>query len=144
MQKDGTSINGSATAPLLDKEDGPNQSYDNVNNFTESRSYLERTFGEMGEGSIRGSIFTICSIAVGAGALSLPYVVSQLGWVLGGSMLTIAAFTSVWSLNIIVQCANRTQVMDYSKLCAEVLGRPGKIAAQFCQISYLFGACCSF
>lgn len=98
----------------------------------------------MGEGSIRGSIFTICSIAVGAGALSLPFVVAQLGWVLGGSMLTIAAFTSVWSLNIIVQCANRTQVMDYSKLCHEVLGKPGLIAAQICQISYLFGACTSF
>lgn len=73
----------------------------------ETRSFVQRTFGEMGEGSIRGSIFTICSIAIGAGALSIPYVIATLGWALGFAMVSVAALTSVWSLKTIVKMANR-------------------------------------
>jgi hypothetical protein len=126
VNKEGFSLNN--TEPLLDNQHGsPDRSsrFGPDEDFTENRSIVERTFGEMGEGSIRGSIFTICSIAIGAGALSVPYVIATLGWALGGSMVIVASFTSIWSLRTIVSCANIMQVLDYSKLCEAVLGKAG-------------------
>jgi len=38
------------------------------------RSCLNRWFGALTPGSMRGSIFALMSTAIGAGVLSLPYV----------------------------------------------------------------------
>jgi amino acid permease len=60
----------------------------------------------MKEGSVRGSIFTICSIAIGIGILTLPYVIASLGWILGSAMVIMGGLTTTWSLKIIVKLAN--------------------------------------
>ena len=38
------------------------------------RTLFQRSFGAMDQGSMRGSIFTLCSVTVGSGVLALPYV----------------------------------------------------------------------
>ena len=43
------------------------------------------------EGSVRGSVFNLCSATLGAGALALPYAFSRAGWLLGTIMLLIGA-----------------------------------------------------
>lgn len=78
----------------------------NYESNSEDRSLIDRTFGKMGEGSIRGSIFTICSVAIGAGVLSIPYVIASLGWILGTSMVIVGGLATTWSLKTIVQMAN--------------------------------------
>ena len=37
------------------------------------------------EGSVRGSVFNLCSATLGAGALALPFAFSRCGWALGSS-----------------------------------------------------------
>ena len=44
------------------------------------RSLKDRTFSKLGKGSLRGSIFSLSASAVGAGVLSLPYVLKLCGW----------------------------------------------------------------
>jgi len=39
-----------------------------------NRTFVQRAFSPMGEGSQRGSIFTLCSVAIGAGVLALPFI----------------------------------------------------------------------
>ena len=46
-------------------------------------SWGARTFGKIGPGSMRGSIFTLAGTAIGAGALTLPLVLDYLGIVVG-------------------------------------------------------------
>lgn len=41
---------------------------------TRRKTAWQRAFGPMGQGSIRGSIFALCAVAIGSGVLSLPYV----------------------------------------------------------------------
>ena len=43
------------------------------------------------EGSVRGSVFNLCSATLGAGALALPYAFSRAGWLLGCIMLLLGA-----------------------------------------------------
>jgi len=43
-------------------------------NDVKKRSCLNRWFGVLTPGSMRGSIFALMSTAIGAGVLSLPYV----------------------------------------------------------------------
>jgi amino acid permease len=59
---------------------------------------MDRTFGKMNKGSVRGSIMSLVSAAVGGGVLSLPYVFALSGWVLGILMLLIGCFAGIWSM----------------------------------------------
>jgi amino acid permease len=45
----------------------------------------------MAKGSMRGSIFALCSGAIGTGVLSLPYVLKINGWVVGTIMILLGA-----------------------------------------------------
>jgi hypothetical protein len=40
--------------------------------FGSRRTLWKRTFGPMGQGSLRGSIFALCAVAIGSGVLALP------------------------------------------------------------------------
>lgn len=46
----------------------------------------------MDAGSVRGSIMSICNAAIGAGVLSLPYVLALNGWFMGILIIVIGAF----------------------------------------------------
>eukprot|EP00330_Aristerostoma_sp_ATCC50986_P011713 CAMPEP_0114583034 /NCGR_PEP_ID=MMETSP0125-20121206/6862_1 /TAXON_ID=485358 ORGANISM="Aristerostoma sp., Strain ATCC 50986" /NCGR_SAMPLE_ID=MMETSP0125 /ASSEMBLY_ACC=CAM_ASM_000245 /LENGTH=134 /DNA_ID=CAMNT_0001776277 /DNA_START=39 /DNA_END=443 /DNA_ORIENTATION=+ len=61
-------------------------------------SWFDRTFSPIGQGSVRGSIFTLMATALGVGVLSLPYAVSTIGLGLGVAFLVISGIVSAWSL----------------------------------------------
>lgn len=61
------------------------------------RNFFGRSFSKMGKGSLRGSIFSLSACAIGAGVLSLPYVLALTGWVLGLSLIFIGAIAAIWS-----------------------------------------------
>lgn len=66
------------------------------------RTYMERTFGPMQQGSVRGSIFALCAVAIGAGVLSLPFVLRMNGWVLGTILIIIGAVSGFFSMEMIL------------------------------------------
>ena len=69
------------------------------------KGYFDRTFGKMNKGSIRGSIMSLVSAAVGGGVLSLPFVLCLSGWVLGIFLLLLGAFAGIWSMRMIAKVA---------------------------------------
>jgi hypothetical protein len=62
-----------------------------------NRTIFQRTFGAMDAGSVRGSIFTLCSVTVGTGVLALPFVFKSVGFMLGIIILGISTLASLWS-----------------------------------------------
>ena len=56
------------------------------------RDCTDRYFGKLAKGSMRGSIFALCSGAIGTGVLSLPYVLKINGWIVGIVLIMLGAF----------------------------------------------------
>ena len=61
------------------------------------RNFMDRTFSKLDKGSVRGSIMSLVSAAVGGGVLSLPYVFALSGYVTGFCLLILGAFAGIWS-----------------------------------------------
>mmetsp|Transcript_9979 Transcript_9979/g.7507 ORF Transcript_9979/g.7507 Transcript_9979/m.7507 type:complete len:99 (+) Transcript_9979:254-550(+) len=98
----------------------------------------------MQQGSVRGSIFSLCAVAIGAGVLSLPYVLSICGWVLGSLLVIIGAVTGYMSMYMIITRTIENDVKNYSQL-AELAGGKGlKIYLQICILIFMLGACLSY
>lgn len=90
---------------------------------TSRRSYLNRTFGPLERGSMRGSMLQLSAAAIGAGVLNLPYVMSMVGFVNGIVFILIAAFAAQWSLKNILYCAEEKQAYSYTSLVRKIVGR---------------------
>ena len=69
------------------------------------RTFFSRTFSGIGKGSLRGSIFSLCSGAIGSGVLSLPYVLKLNGWLLGLGFIVVGAIAANWSNKILARLA---------------------------------------
>jgi amino acid permease len=62
---------------------------------------MYRAFKPMKPGSLRGSTFSLSAAAIGAGILSLPYVLKMSGWLLGSLLIMIGAITGYGSLMLL-------------------------------------------
>ena len=108
------------------------------------RTFRNRTFSKMEAGSVRGSIFALCTSAIGAGVLSLPYVLYLNGWVIGVIFICIGAIAANWSNVLLAKNAAANNVANYSKLC-EVAGGPGLATLLNANILvYIFGVLVSY
>jgi hypothetical protein len=61
------------------------------------RTFMNRTFSKLDKGSVRGSIMSLTSAAVGGGVLSLPYVFALSGWAAGIFLVFLGCFAGIWS-----------------------------------------------
>jgi len=66
---------------------------------------VDRTFSKLEKGSIRGSIFSLCSAAIGGGVLSLPFVLVLSGWAMGIILVLVGGIAGIWS-NLIIASAS--------------------------------------
>lgn len=107
-----------------------------------------RVFSRVEPGSLRGSIFTLSSSAIGAGLLSLPLVLKQTGLVLGALLCLIGACLSILTLNMLLDSADvifRARGMTggrsitYSQLVTEILGKRSGILLEAVLVIYSFG-----
>ena len=78
------------------------------------RTFYDRTFSKMEAGSVRGSIFQLSASAIGAGVLSLPYVLALNGYALGIFFICLGAFASGWSNMILAQLACDNEKFSYN------------------------------
>ena len=75
--------------------------------------YLGRAFNDAGRNiNSPSAIFSLVSTMVGGGVLSLPYAMSNCGFVLGTFALLVSAAASAWTLDMLVDCARRTGRRD--------------------------------
>lgn len=67
------------------------------------RAFMNRAFGKLDKGSLRGSIFALCASAIGSGVLSLPFVLALCGWALGFILILVGGF-GMFTLLMIFSC----------------------------------------
>ena len=85
-------------------------------------SWSQRTFGPMKAGSIRGSIFTLASTAMGAGYLATPNILLNTGVFLGLIIVIGCALLIYFSLITVAKCAEKYQMFHYPTVAREMLG----------------------
>jgi hypothetical protein len=104
------------------------------------RSFVERTFSHMQPGSVRGSIFTLASTAVGAGMLALPLVLKNCGIILGMLLILFGGFLALFSMALLVEASQKTGLKTYSALTTGTFGpRVGRFI-EVTLVVYCFGA----
>lgn len=112
--------------------------------FHARKNYWSRTFGAMHQGSVRGSIFALCAVAIGSGVLSLPYVLVKSGWILGTLLIIIGATTGYLSMYMIIKRTLEHNVKNFSELAFLAGGKKLSILLQISILSFMFGACLSY
>ena len=108
------------------------------------RPFSQRAFGPMEQGSIRGSIFALCAVAIGAGVLSLPYVLKINGCVLGTALIIVGAVSGYYSMEMILIRSLDTGSRNFSELAKKAGGKGLTILLQISILSFMFGACVSY
>ena len=98
----------------------------------------------MEAGSIRGSIFALCTSAIGAGVLSLPYVLALNGWVFGILFIVIGAIGADWSNYMLAKRAVELNQPNYSQLCKLAGGPKLAMFLNVCILVYIFGVLISY
>jgi amino acid permease len=91
------------------------------------------------EGSIRGSVFNLCSATLGAGCLSLPYALTCAGIGLGIGMLAIGAAATIFSIHLLVLVRTRTGLSTYESVSKAVFGSTVGNLVECCIILFCFG-----
>lgn len=91
------------------------------------RNWWQRTFSKIQPGSMRSSIFSLVSTALGAGAFAIPCVLKNTGLILGLLLVILAALLSLLGMNQITKAAVHYRIYDYSHLVNKVLGKPWAI-----------------
>jgi hypothetical protein len=77
----------------------------------------------MRSGSIRGSIFNLCSATLGAGALSIPSAFSDSGVVLGIALLLLGAWATVFSIKLLVDSRKFTGLQSLEEISVVCFGQ---------------------
>jgi amino acid permease len=98
----------------------------------------------MEQGSIRGSIFALCAVAIGAGVLSLPYVLKINGCILGTALIIVGAISGYYSMEMILIRSLDTGSKNFSELAIKAGGKGLTILLQISILSFMFGACVSY
>jgi amino acid permease len=97
------------------------------------------------EGSIRGSVFNLCSATLGAGCLSLPYALTYAGIALGIAMLILGAAATIFSIHLLVLVRTRTNLNSYESVSRAIFGSAVGNFVEWCIILFCFGtAVCRF
>eukprot|EP00471_Norrisiella_sphaerica_P010991 CAMPEP_0184499510 /NCGR_PEP_ID=MMETSP0113_2-20130426/41663_1 /TAXON_ID=91329 /ORGANISM="Norrisiella sphaerica, Strain BC52" /LENGTH=533 /DNA_ID=CAMNT_0026887433 /DNA_START=243 /DNA_END=1844 /DNA_ORIENTATION=+ len=109
---------------------------------------FSRIFSKVEPGSLRGSIFTLSSSAIGAGLLSLPLVMRNTGLVLGSTLCIIGAILALLSMNMLVDTADVIlfarggrggRMITYSELVSQILGPRWGVFLEVTLLVYCFG-----
>ncbi|CAE7418287.1 slc38a7 [Symbiodinium natans] len=77
----------------------------------------------LGEGSLGAAVFTLVSSAMGAGCLSLPFMLKNSGIISGLLMLGLGAVLAHLSLVVLMSCARYTDSESMAQLVALARGR---------------------
>jgi amino acid permease len=108
------------------------------------KTWSQRTFSNIEAGSMRGSYFTLLSTAFGAVVLSLPYMMSTCGIVLGIAFIIANGFINLWSLHVLSRVSFKTNTFQYSEAVEKTMGRKYGLVFSWIMISYCFGTVVSY
>jgi len=96
------------------------------------------------EGSVRGSIFNLCSATLGAGALSLPFAFSKGGLLSSLILLLVAAAATLLSISLLIRTATHTKLDSYELITVHLFGPIVGAIVELCIIVFCFGTCVAY
>ena len=73
-------------------------------------------------GGIKGSIFTLIAATLGGGTISLPYAVSENGYVLGPILILLGALVSYYTGMLLVAVGEKVDTDKYEVMALEAYG----------------------
>jgi len=74
-------------------------------------------------GSLSGSIFSLIAACMGAGTLTMPYIVSKTGIVFGPILILMGALLSYYAGMLIIKCSEMTGKLTYEEFAYIAYGR---------------------
>ncbi len=83
---------------------------------------MQRYFGPIKSGSLRGSTVAMASITFGGGCLAFPYVTSQCGPIIALVIFIFAALASYYTLKLLLDEGVKSGIMDYNDLVNHAMG----------------------
>lgn len=78
------------------------------------KSFMERYFGPMKEGSLRGSIFTLLASAMGTGVFNLPSRAENLGVIAFITFVFLGGLFSMIGMLLMVRLIKQNKFTSYS------------------------------
>lgn len=108
------------------------------------RTFFKRTFSKLEKGSVRGSILSLCSAAVGGGVLSLPFVFVLSGWAVAIALIVTGALAGVWSNLMIAEIAVEQKLPNFDKIAGKAGGKCMQYLLLASIMGFLLGACISY
>ena len=116
-----------------------------VNDISNSRkSLFNRIFSPMEQGSLRGSIFAMSSLALGTGCLALPKTLNNMSLTVALVVLILGAACAYWSLIIMIEASRKSQITEYSRLVKKILGNGLALFLDIMILIYIFGILISY
>lgn len=129
------------------KVEEDNENYNKLleeDNENIKKTFIQRWFGKMKEGSLRGAIFAMSSLALGTGALTLPLRATQFGLFPFLIFNFLGALAAYWSLVLMIRASRVAKEEDYSRVIKKILGKIPGIIMDIILIVYLFGVFISY
>ena len=96
-------------------------------NEIDKRTWCQRTFGKMGPGSLRGSIFNLCILSLGTGLLAIPQKIGYMSMILSPIIIILSGIANLWSLVILVNMSIKFRAKNYEIIVYKLLGRKTRI-----------------
>lgn len=127
----------------------------NVNDFSKDnkneianenihRSFCNRLFGKMNEGSLRGGILAMSSLSLGTGCLALPRIFENVSLLVAILIIIFGSLSAYWSLTLMIKSALPSKTYDYSKLVKIELGLKTSKFLDVVILIYIFGVLISY
>ena len=98
------------------------ESIKDENEEKDERSWCKRTFGKMGPGSLRSSIFNLCILSLGTGLLAIPQKIGYMSMILSPIIIILSGFANLWSLIILVNMCIKYKVKNYEAIVNRLFG----------------------
>jgi len=90
-------------------------------------------------GSLSGSVFSLIAACMGAGTLTMPYIVSKTGIVLGPVLILLGAMTTYYSSTLLIRCSEMTKKRSYEEFAYQSFGKRFKTVVSVCNMVSLLG-----
>jgi len=122
-----------------------NHKIESDENYTSpKKSFMERYFSKMEEGSLRGSIFAISSLALGPGSLSLAAKFKEMGFFFSIFLIIFGAFATYWSLKIMIIASKKMKINEFGKCATASYGKYMGWFIDGSILLYIFGVLVSY
>ena len=112
--------------------------------LSKNAKFFERILHPIQYGSLRGSIFGLSSMCLGAGSMLLAKRCQQFGLVNFLVLIILGGLMSYWCLVMMIKAGKNVKEKNYSKVVKIILGKKVGILIDITIAIFLFGVLISY